>query len=197
MTYNTQRDQMSLPEYGRYVFEMVKYIKTLPTKAQRQRGAETVVNIMANMNPQLREQPDAIWLIWDHLAYISNYELDIDYPYPVTRLDDDTAKPEPLKYPTNDIQQRQYGHLIEASLEKLAEMPDGQERDTLLRMVANQMKQSLFNWNRDVMDNEKVANDIERYTDGKVMLNLATFRFNPVQIMPKQGENHNSKKKKV
>ncbi len=186
---------MKLPEYGRYVSEMVKHIATLPTKDERQRCAEAVVSVMASLNPQLREQPDFMQQVWDHLAYIAEYKLDINYPYPITRLDDATSRPCPLSYPANRIEQRQYGHLIEASLAQIASMEEGEERERLLGMVANQMKQSLFTWNRDAMDNEKVAADIEAYTQGRAKLDTGSFRFAPVHELNQQAEGKRRKKK--
>ena len=95
-----------------------------------------------------------------------------------------------------DIGQRQYGYLLEESLRQLAEMPEGEERDQMLALVANQMKQSLFNWNRDAMDDMKVAADISRYTKGRVSLDLSTFRFAPVQTLPRQDSSTGKKKRK-
>ncbi len=193
MKYNTQRDRMKMPEYGRVVQDMIKLATELPERSQRQQCAETVAGIMVNMFPQVKEQPDYEQLVWDHIAYISNYQLDIDYPVTITRLDDENSKPEPLKYPTHQIRQRQYGHFLEESLKKMAEMPEGEEREELLGMIANQMKLSLFNWNRDAMDNEKIAQDIDRYTDGRIQFDADSFHFNAVQTLPKYD---NSKKKK-
>ena len=195
MTYNTQREKLKMPEYGRGVQDMIDYAVTIADREERQRCAETVFRIMLNMQPQVREQPDYRQLIWDHIAYISGYRLDIDYPYAVTRLGEGAEKPTPLKYPMKRIRQRQYGHYIEASLHELSEMPEGPERDQMLALVANQMKQSLFNWNRDAMDEEKVAHDIERYTEGRVHLDLQNFRFAPVQTLPRQDGGKKKRKK--
>lgn len=192
MKYNTQREKLKMPEYGRGVQDMIEQAVVMEDRAERQRCAEAIFNVMSNMQPQLREQPDYKHRIWDHIAYISDYRLDIDYPYEVTRLDDEATRPQPIPYPMKDICQRQYGYLIEESLRQLAEMPEGEERDQMLALTANQMKQSLFNWNRDAMDEQKIAADIERYTQGKVKLDLENFRFAPVQTLPK----HDGKKKK-
>ena len=196
MQYNTQKEKLQMPEYGRGVQDMIAHAASLPDKADRQRCAESIFGIMANMQPQLREQPDYKHRIWDHIAYISGYQLDIDYPCEITRLGDDAEKPKPVPYPMKEIRQRQYGHLIEESLKQLAEMPEGEERDEMLALVANQMKQSLFNWNRDAMDDEKVASDIAHYTQGRVILDLSTFRFAPVQTLPRQDGVSKRKKKK-
>ena len=196
MKYNTQREKLQMPEYGRGIQQMIEYAVTIEDRAERQRCAESIFSVMMDMQPQLREQPDYKHRIWDHIAYISNYRLDIDYPFEITRLGNEAQKPEPMKYPMKDIRQRQYGHLIEEALKLLAEMPEGEARDELLAQVANQMKQSLFIWNRDAMDEEKVESDIAHYTGGKVKLDLENFHFAPVQPLPRQDGGGKKKKKK-
>ena len=196
MKYNTQREKLQMPEYGRGIQQMIEYAVTIEDRAERQRCAESIFSVMMDMQPQLREQPDYKHRIWDHIAYISNYRLDIDYPFEITRLGYEAQKPEPMKYPMKEIRQRQYGHLIEEALKLLAEMPDGEARDELLAQVANQMKQSLFIWNRDAMDEEKVESDIAHYTGGKVKLDLENFHFAPVQTLPRQDGGGKKKKKK-
>ncbi len=196
MKYNTQREKLQMPEYGRGIQQMIEYAVMIEDRAERQRCAESIFSVMMDMQPQLREQPDYKHRIWDHIAYISNYRLDIDYPFEITRLGNEAQKPEPMKYPMKEIRQRQYGHLIEEALKLLAEMPEGEARDELLAQVANQMKQSLFIWNRDAMDEEKVESDIAHYTDGKVKLDLENFHFAPVQTLPRQDGGGKKKKKK-
>ena len=196
MKYNTQREKLQMPEYGRGIQQMIEYAVTIEDRAERQRCAESIFSVMMDMQPQLREQPDYKHRIWDHIAYISNYRLDIDYPFEITRLGNEAQKPEPMKYPMKEIRQRQYGHLIEEALKLLAEMPEGEARDELLAQVPNQMKQSLFIWNRDAMDEEKVESDIAHYTGGKVKLDLENFHFAPVQTLPRQDGGGKKKKKK-
>ena len=196
MKYNTQREKLQMPEYGRGIQQMIEYAVTIEDRAERQRCAESIFSVMMDMQPQLREQPDYKHRIWDHIAYISNYWLDIDYPFEITRLGNEAQKPEPMKYPMKEIRQRQYGHLIEEALKLLAEMPEGEARVELLAQVANQMKQSLFIWNRDAMDEEKVESDIAHYTGGKVKLDLENFHFAPVQTLPRQDGGGKKKKKK-
>ena len=196
MKYNTQREKLQMPEYGRGIQQMIEYAVTIEDRAERQRCAESIFSVMMDMQPQLREQPDYKHRIWDHIAYISNYRLDIDSPFEIPRLGNEAQKPEPMKYPMKEIRQRQYGHLIEEALKLLAEMPEGEARDELLAQVANQMKQSLFIWNRDAMDEEKVESDIAHYTGGKVKLDLENFHFAPVQTLPRQDGGGKKKKKK-
>ena len=183
-----------MPEYGRGVQDMIEFAVGIEDREERQRCAEAIFSVMINMQPQLKEQPDLRHRIWNHIAYISGYKLDINYPFQITVLGEAASKPQPLKYPMKKIAQRQYGFLIEESLRQLAEMPEGEERDAMLELVANQMKQSLFTWNRDAMDDAKVAADIERYTKGNVHLDLEDFRFAPVQTLPRQDGKKKKKK---
>lgn len=196
MNYNTQREKLSMPEYGRAVQDMVNYALTLEDREERQRCAQTIVNVMANMQPAMREQTDFKHKLWDHLAYISGYQLDVDYPYPVTRLDSESAKPVPLSYPQTRIRNRHYGHITEMFLEHMATMPEGEEREELTALMANQMKQELYDWNRDSMDAENIASDIARYTDGRVRLDVANFKFDNVIQGGQQSTGKKKKKKK-
>ena len=169
MDYNTQRPKLLLPEYGRIVQEMVDYAKTLPEKTQRQACAEAIVGVMASFASGRRQQPDFWHKLWDHLALMANYELDIDYPYEIVRRTDQT-RPARLPYPQTRIRYRHYGHLIEELTRKLKEMPEGEERSQLAWLVAGQMRRSLNDWNKDALSDRKVAADLAAYTDGVVRI---------------------------
>lgn len=186
-----------MPEYGRSVQEMISYAVTIADKEERQRCAETIFSIMRNMQLQCCELPDYKHRIWNHIAYISKYKLDVVYPCPIIRLGEEAEKPRPMPYPMKKISQRHYGYFLEELMRRLAVMPEGEQRDELLALTANQMKQSLFNWNRDVMDEAKVAGDIARYTSGRVKLDLSSFRFNPVHVLPRQDGAGKKRKRRV
>ena len=164
MQYNTQKPLLVMPEYGRGIQEMVELAVGLPTKAERQRCAHAIVNIMARIQPQQSGQADYEQKLWNHLARISRYQLDIDYPVEIVSEEEAYAHPKPLPYPMKNIRSRHYGYLVESSLQYAKTLPDGPEKDTLAAMVANQMKQDLFVWNRDSMDDRLVAADISRLT---------------------------------
>ena len=181
MEYNTQRKRLPMPEYGRGIQNMVDYALTIEDKDERQRCANTIVSIMGNMFPQFRDVADFKHKLWDHLALMSDYKLDIDYPYEIEKKDSWGKKPQPMVYPMQRIRYRHYGYLLETLLKKLKDMSEGEERDALLQIVADQMKRSLVNWNKDGMDDAKIAADIALYTDGKVMLDLDNFRFSSLQ----------------
>ena len=177
MQYNTQKPLLVMPEYGRGIQEMVELAVGLPTKAERQRCAHAIVNIMARIQPQQSGQADYEQKLWNHLARISRY-------------------PKPLPYPMKNIRSRHYGYLVESSLQYAKTLPDGPEKDTLVAMVANQMKQDLFVWNRDSMDDRLVAADISRLTQGEVRLDLNQHRFSPVGAPEQQPQNGVQRKKR-
>lgn len=196
MEYNTQKPLLVMPEYGRGIQEMVELAVGLPTKAERQRCAHAIVNIMARIQPQQSGQADYEQKLWNHLARISRYQLDIDYPVEIVSEEEAYAHPKPLPYPMKNIRSRHYGYLVESSLQYAKTLPDGPEKDTLVAMVANQMKQDLFVWNRDSMDDRLVAADISRLTQGEVRLDLNQHRFSPVGAPEQQPQNGVQRKKR-
>lgn len=196
MQYNTKKTKLRIPEYGRSVQEMIAQAVTIADDRERQRCAEAIFRVMKNMQPRMRELPDYRHRIWNHIAYISGYRLNVAYPCPITRLGEEAEKPRRMPYPMKRIRQRHYGYYVEELLRRLANMPAGTKRNQLLALTANRMKQNLFNWNRDAMDETKVAGDISRYTDGRVRLDLSSFRFAPVSLLPRQDGHGSNKKKK-
>ena len=177
LDYNTQRERLILPQYGREIQNMVDYAMTLPTKEERQRCAEAIVAIMDRMNAQNRGNYDHMERLWDHLALMANFKLDIDYPCDGSQAWKIATKPEPMTYPMSKIPVRHYGKLLFEAFEQLKTMEPGERRDAFVRSVANQMKRSLMQWGHGSSDDEKVASDLARFTDGKIQLDLDTFKF--------------------
>lgn len=197
LDYNTQREKLILSEYGREIQKMVDYAIALPTKEERQRAAETIIFQMENKNPQVREDGDYQRTLWDHLYLMSRRELDIDWPYDVADADKILSKPQPMKLP-NDNQNnypRHYGQLVSALFDRLKTMPEGEERDELVRLTANQMKQDLVTWGHGSMDNERVADDLARFTDGVIQLDLNNFHFEVRKEEKKEGVKNKKSKR--
>lgn len=166
-----------MPEYGRAVQDMVEQAVHISDRATRQRCAQMIVGVMSRSNPESRSLPDYWNRLWNHLARISSYRLDIDYPVEIVAEERVNEHPAPLHYPMKRISRKHYGALVETALAHAREMAPGPDRDEFVRMIANQMKQNLFQWNRDAMDESLIAQDIERYTQGEVTLNLDGFKF--------------------
>lgn len=193
LDYNTQREQLILPEYGREVQKMVDYAVTLEDKGERQRCAETIIGIMERMFPQAQDGADHEQKLWDHLAIMSNFELDIDYPVDISEAKNIMKKPQPMNYPKQTNPIKHYGSMMFELFEKLKSMEPGPERDELTRLTANQMKRDLMLWSHGSSDDEKIASDLARFTDGKIQLDLDNFKFN-VGNMKEPGEKRRKKR---
>lgn len=193
LDYNTQREKLILPEYGRGVQKMVEYAIGLPTKEERQHCAETIIAIMNRMYPQGGDKKVREQKLWDHLALMSDFQLDIDYPYDVTEARQINSKPQPMGYPMQRIPVRHYGSMMFGLFEALKTMEPGEERDTLVRLTANQMKRSLLQWSHGSADDAKVAADLARFTDGVIQLDLSTFKFDKIN---ERDFSENTKKKR-
>ena len=177
LDYNTQREQLVLPEYGREIQKMVDHALTLPTKEERQACAESIIATMSILFPQGYDAIDLEHKLWDHLAIMSNFQLDIDYPFDVSEAIKAATKPQRVGYTSSHIPVRHYGKLLFETFERLKNMPEGEERDALVRLTANQMKRALVEWGHGAADNERVASDLAAFTNGKIQLDLDTFKF--------------------
>ena len=165
MDYNSTRERLAMPEYGRLVQDMVHHALTIADRNERQNYAKAIITVMAGVNPGMKNVPDFRRKLWDHLAFMANYQLDIDYPFPITHYNEEKEKPH-LTYPGHEIKWRHYGHLIEEAVKSLTEMPDTAQRRQLLRQVGTRMKRSLAEWKGDGVEDAKVARDIAAYTEG-------------------------------
>ena len=182
LDYNTQRELLQMPEYGREIQRMIDHAVTLPTKEERLLCAKTIVKLMETKVPQIRENSGYEQTLWDHLYIMSHKQLDIDWPYDISGAEKFHDKPQPMKLPQSNVRLRHYGKLVSELLEKLKDMPEGGERDELIRLTANQMKRDLVQWGHGSIDDEKVADDMARMTDGAVQLDLNNFVFERINI---------------
>ena len=193
LDYNTQREKLVMPEYGREIQKMVDYAIGLDSKAERQRCAQAIVKMMETKVPQLRDNADYRQTLWDHLYMMGRKQLDIDWPFDVSAAEKIHDKPQPIPLPKEHIKLRHYGKLVEELFEKLKTMPAGEERDALTYYTANQMKRDLTTWGHGSMDDERVASDLAHYTDGVIQLDLNTFKF---EKFTPTDDNKKTKKKK-
>lgn len=168
MKYNTQQKRMPLPEYGRSIQNMVDYALTIQDRAERQRCANTIINIMGNMFPHLRDVPDFKHKLWDHLAIMADFQLDINYPYEIIRKENLVTKPDMIPYPSTKIRYRHYGRTLEILIRKAVEFPEGDEKNNLVALICNHMKKDYMAWNKDTVDDRKIAEDLEEYSRGKL-----------------------------
>ncbi len=182
LDYNTQREKLILPEYGREIQKMVEYAIAIPDREERLHCAYGIIKQMENKVPQIRENANYKQTLWDHLYLMSHEALDIDWPYDVSHAEKMSQKPQPLPLPQNTMYMRHYGKLVTDLLEKLKTMPESDERRELIRLTANQMKRDLVQWGHGSSDDERVADDMARLTDGAIQLDLNTFFFDQTPV---------------
>ena len=190
MEYNTQRKKMELPEYGRSVQNMVDHALTIEDRAERQRCANTIINIMGGMFPHLRDVPDFKHKLWDHLAIMSDFKLDIDYPFEIVKKEDLVVKPEKLEYPNGALRYRHYGRFLEGMIKKAIEVENEREKKQLINLLAIQMKKDLNNWNKEGIEDQKIVDDLREYTNGVIDLKVEDLRLGE-----SRGNNNNQQRK--
>ncbi len=180
LDYNTHRDKLLMPEYGREIQKMVDYAVSLKDKSERQSCAQEIIRMMETKVPELRDNADFEQTLWDHLYLMSHKALDIEWPFDVTAAEKLENKPNAVPLPKEGMRLRHYGKLLEQLFEKLKTMPEGEERDALAFYTANQMKRNLMTWGHGSMSDEKVADDMARFTDGVIQLDLSTLKLDKV-----------------
>ena len=183
---------MELPEYGRSVQNMVDHALTIEDREERQRCANTIVNIMGGMFPHLRDVPDFKHKLWDHLAIMSDFKLDIDYPFEIVKREELEMKPGKIAYPDKAIRYRHYGRFLESMIKKLSEMEEGEEKQALLQLLAVQMKKNLNNWNKEGIEDQKIVDDLREYSNGTIDLKVENLRLNDQQ---RHNNNNNNQRK--
>ena len=158
MKYNTEEKKLVMPEYGRNIQNMVDYCVAIEDREERKRCANTIINIMGNMFPHLRDVNDFKHILWDHLAIMADFKLDIDYPYEIVKKENLYAR------------YRHYGKTLELMIRKATELEAGVEKDQLIKLLATQMKKSFLTWNKESVDDRKIFKDLDELSSGKIVL---------------------------
>ncbi|MDR1516564.1 MAG: DUF4290 domain-containing protein [Dysgonamonadaceae bacterium] len=181
MEYNTQLKRLILPEYGRNIQNMVDHCVTVADRDERKRCAQSVITIMGNMFPHLRDVNDFKHILWDHLAIMSDFKLDIDYPYEIVRKEDLHSQPGHLDYSRPTMQYRHYGKIIEKMIAIATDMPEGAEREQLIRLLVSQMKRSYVQWNKEV-DDAKIFHDLAELSGQKILLDTEKYSIPEAKV---------------
>ena len=190
MKYNTQQPKLTLPEYGRNIQNMVDYCVTISDKEERTLCAHTIINIMGNMFPHLRDVNDFKHILWDHLAIMSNFNLDIDYPYEIVKKEDLYVKPPQIPYNNGKIAYKHYGKNLENMIKKATQYEEGEEREQLIDMLANHMKKSFLTWNKEVVDDRKIFTDLDYLSAGQIVLDEESHKLTESKdILMKKNKN--------
>lgn len=175
MDYNTSRKKLILPEYGRSIQKMVDHLKTIEDRDKRNQQARAVIQVMGNLFPHLRDINDFKHKLWDHLFVMSDFDLDIDSPYPILARESFRELPNIVPYANpKSIKIKHYGRGVQDILHIVAEMPEGEEREAAVTAMANHMKKAYLTWNKDVVTDEQIFADIALLSAGKITIDPET-----------------------
>ncbi|MCM1006084.1 MAG: DUF4290 domain-containing protein [Prevotella sp.] len=195
MDYNTDREKLVLPEYGRNVQNMVDYCLTIPDREERTLCAKAIVGVMRKLTPQQANTPEKEQKLWDHLNMMANFALDIDFPVEVLGKEELNPAPKPIPYSTNRIRWRHYGKNIEGMIQVVANLEDGEDKDMLISLIAHQMKKLQFVHNKEGVDDAKILRDLAIYSDGKIDLDPETYPLHEFKEVKVPVGNSNNKRK--
>jgi len=170
LEYNTEREDLIIPEYGRHLQKMVNHAKTRETKAERNKLAKAIISVMGNLQPHLRDVPDFQHKLWDQLFIMANFELDADSPFDKPSKELLEERPEPLKYPQNHPKYRFYGNNIKTMIDVAVTWEDGEMKEALVYTIANHMKKCFLNWNKDTVEDAVIFDHLYELSGGKLNL---------------------------
>ncbi len=195
--YNTSRGKLILPEYGRNIQRLVEFIKSVEDREERNRVARAVISVMGNMNPHLRDISDFKHKLWDHLFIMADFDLDIDSPYEKPTPSTMNQRPEIVDYGTHNIRYKHYGWVIEQLIEAAINYPEGEEKEHLIRTIANQMKKSYLTWNREVVSDEIIFEDLQELSKGKLSVKEGVKLHDSREILAKNKRKRTTRKGKL
>ena len=190
--YNTQREKLIMPEYGRNIQNMVNYCVAIENPEERKRCANAIIDVMGNLFPHLRDVNNFKHILWDHLAIMSDFKLDIEYPYEIIKKEELFSSPGRLNYSRPTMKYRHYGKILEKMINIATNLEEGEEREHLIRLILNQMKRSYVQWNKNVED-AKIYEDLNDLSKGKINLNSETYTIPEVKITPNRTKLKNIK----
>ncbi len=170
LEYNTEREHLIIPEYGRHLQKMINHAKTRETKEEREKLAKSIIAVMGNLQPHLRDVADFQHKLWDQLFIMSDFELDVESPYPKPSRELLSERPAPLKYPQNHPKYRFYGNNIKTMIDVANTWEDGELKEALLYTIANHMKKCFLNWNKDTVEDAVIYDHLFELSNGKIDL---------------------------
>ncbi len=184
MEYNTTRSRMLMPEYGRNVQKMVEYLVTVEDREKRLKQAEIIIELMGTLNPHLKTIEDYKHKLWDHLFQMTEFQLDVDSPYPCPTPESVFKKPEVLPYPQASIKHRHLGKNIQGLLDKAMAETNEEKKHGLTQAVGYYMKLAYGNWHKEPVHDDMIKNELAEISGGKLKYETGGFRVtfdtNPV-----------------
>jgi len=193
LEYNSQREHLIIPEYGRYVQKLINQITAIEDREKRNKGARYVISVLGNLNPHLRDVPDFQHKLWDQLFIMSDFKLDIDSPFPIPTRDVVQLKPERLTYPQNFPKYRFYGNNIKYMIDVARKWEEGELKNALIIVIANHMKKCFLSWNKDTVTDEVIFNHLLELSNGELNLTAMKEELSTSQNLMKVNKKQSNK----
>jgi len=189
MEYNTQLPHLQIPEYGRNIQVMIEHCISIEDRDERNKCAKAIIQIMGQLNPHLRDIADYTHKLWDHLFLISKFKLDVDSPYPRPTPETFTTKPKNVPYPASKIRYKHYGKTIERIIDVAKTYDEGPEKKELTRLIANHLKKSYVNWNKDSVTDDVIFKQFKEMTNNELVIDEAMALTHANEL---KNKNHNN-----
>ena len=195
MEYNTNRTKLLMPEYGRNIQQMVEYCKSIPSKEERNEVAKTIVEFMGQRNPHLRDEENYKHKLWDYLYILADYDLDVDAPYPFPTREELDQKPNRMDYPSFENEYKFYGKSILQLIDKAIELEEGEEKEALIQVIANNMKKSYNVYNKEHVQDEVIFRHLKELSQDKLDLTGIETLDKSKIYHPNRNKRNNHKKR--
>ena len=198
LLYNTERGQIIISEYGRNMQEMIRHLMEIEDRQKRTEAAQFIIQVMAQMNPQVKQSDDYIHKLWDHLYIISDYQLDVDSPFPAPQPMNEASKPQRVGYQNHDITYGHYGYYMAKMIEIASEREDDNMRQALAYSIANQMKRNFMEWSGNMVNDQQIIDDLKAMSNGRLVLPDETKLNGTTDVLTKPvlSQKQGGKKKK-
>ena len=168
LEYNTVREDLIIPEYGRHIQKMINYASSRESKEERNKLANSIISVMGNLQPHLRDVSDFQHKLWDQLFIMSDFKLDADSPFEKPSKEVLNAKPEPLSYPQSFPKYRFYGNNIKIMIDEAVKWDDGEMKEALVLTIANHMKKCFLNWNKDSVKDQVIFDHLYELSETNI-----------------------------
>jgi len=192
LEYNTERPKLIIPEYGRHIQKMVEHAITIEDDVERNKVAKSIIAVMGNLNPHLRDVPDFQHMLWDQLFIISDFKLDVESPFPIPEKEVLMQRPDPLGYPQNYPKYRFYGNNIKRMIDVANDWEDSEKKEALILTIANHMKKSYLNWNKDTVEDDVIFGHLFELSEGKINLKESDEDLSNASDLMKSKKKHSN-----
>tara|TARA_A100001011_G_scaffold68426_1_gene69762 strand:- start:13655 stop:14287 length:633 start_codon:yes stop_codon:yes gene_type:complete len=194
LEYNSVREDLIIPEYGRHIQKMIHHASSQKSKDERNKIAKSIISVMGNLQPHLRDVSDFQHKLWDQLFIMSDFDLDVDSPFDKPKKEELLAKPDPLSYPQNFPKYRFYGNNIKIMIDEAVKWDSGDKKEALLYTIANHMKKCFLNWNKDSVEDQVIFDHLYELSDSKIDLRNSKETLLDSSVLMRSKKRYSNKK---